>query len=215
MGKLVIPNIGSNIDLSLITATSNDILQGKVTVGSDGELITGVIPSLSARTITPSTANQTINAGNYLSGNIVVSGDTDLTSANIRVGKNIFGVTGNIAPYYISTFSITPTLRMTMRFNSGGNISRSIYYIEGTVPSNVHLIAGLGYGTTPTEYSSMIYFDHASYNFVFVGGSSTDGVRLYSSAITSYRYQSGANYRLPLSSYKQSYFVVLLGRYTS
>lgn len=47
-----------------------------------------------ATTITPSTANQTVNAGTYLSGNLTVTGDADLVAGNIRKGKNIFGVAG-------------------------------------------------------------------------------------------------------------------------
>ena len=216
MGKLIIINNGSSIDLSKITALSSDVKYGKSIIDNNGNIVNGTMTSVNGKTVVPKTTNQTVISTNqYAAGNIIVQGDADLIASNIRIGKNIFGVSGNLYPYYISTFSATPTLRMTMRFNSGGNISRSVYYIEGTVPANVHLIAGLGYGTTPTEYSSIIYFDNASFNFVFVGSSSTDGVRLYSSAITSYRYQSGANYRLPLSSYKQLYFVVLLGYYTS
>ena len=99
MGKLIIPNIGNNINLDNITATSNDILQGKTTINSNGEYITGNIPSISSKTITPSRSNQTINAGNYLSGNITISGDADLIAANIKSGKNIFNVAGTCKEY--------------------------------------------------------------------------------------------------------------------
>lgn len=48
-----------------------------------------------AATITPSTANQVISAGQYLSGDQTIAGDPDLVSANIKAGANIFGVAGN------------------------------------------------------------------------------------------------------------------------
>ena len=99
MGKLIIINNGNNIDLSKINITSNDILQGKIGINSNGEYITGNIPSISSKTITPKTTNQTINAGNYLSGNITISGDADLIAANIKSGKNIFNVAGTCKEY--------------------------------------------------------------------------------------------------------------------
>lgn len=48
-----------------------------------------------ARTVTPSTSNQTLLKGNY-KGDINVAGDSDLISSNIRSGVNIFGVTGTL-----------------------------------------------------------------------------------------------------------------------
>jgi len=48
-----------------------------------------------ATTYTPSTVNQTISAGKYLSGAQTILGDADLIAANIKAGKNIFGVAGN------------------------------------------------------------------------------------------------------------------------
>lgn len=76
------------------TATASDVLSGK-TVGTDNGVIEGTIPSKGASTITPSTVAQIISAGQYLSGIQTISGDADLISANIKSGKNIFGVAGN------------------------------------------------------------------------------------------------------------------------
>lgn len=77
------------------TATASDILLNK-TAWSNGEKITGTIPSAAAATITPGTSNKTaISAGTYAAGNITVAGDADLIADNIRSGKEIFGVTGN------------------------------------------------------------------------------------------------------------------------
>jgi hypothetical protein len=56
--------------------------------------VTQSIPTKSAATYTPGTSNQTIAAGNYLSGNQIIEGDADLITSNIKAGTNIFGVPG-------------------------------------------------------------------------------------------------------------------------
>ena len=95
MGKLIIPNIGNNINLDNITATSNDILQGKIGIDNKGNIITGNIPIQGGSTITPKTINQTVvSSGKYINGNIIVQGDADLIASNIRQGVNLFGVSG-------------------------------------------------------------------------------------------------------------------------
>lgn len=48
----------------------------------------------SARTYTPTTANQTISSGQYLIGNQTILGDADLVAGNIKKDVTIFGVTG-------------------------------------------------------------------------------------------------------------------------
>lgn len=47
-----------------------------------------------AATYTPSTTNQTIASGQYLTGVQTIAGDADLVARNIKKGVNIFGVTG-------------------------------------------------------------------------------------------------------------------------
>ena len=49
-----------------------------------------------AKTYTPSTSNQTIPAGTFLTGAATIQGDADLTAANIKKGVNIFGKTGTL-----------------------------------------------------------------------------------------------------------------------
>ena len=56
--------------------------------------VTQSIPTKAAATITPGTADQTIAAGQYLSGVQTVKGDADLVTGNIRAGVDLFGVTG-------------------------------------------------------------------------------------------------------------------------
>ena len=101
MGRIIIPGGGNNVDLDVITAAASDILKGKIGIGPDGEPLTGTIPSLSAKTITPGKTNQVLNAGNYLAGNITVKGDSNLAAANIKSGKSIFGVSGSCKEFKV------------------------------------------------------------------------------------------------------------------
>ena len=65
--------------------------------------VTQSIPTQGGSTTTPGTANKTIVAANrYVNGNIVVAGDPNLTGANIKKGKTIFGVTGTFEGYVTS-----------------------------------------------------------------------------------------------------------------
>ncbi|MDE6607303.1 MAG: hypothetical protein K2K54_06070, partial [Lachnospiraceae bacterium] len=57
--------------------------------------VTQSITSKAAASYTPSTANQTIAAGQYLSGTQTIKGDANLIPANIVSGKKIFGVSGS------------------------------------------------------------------------------------------------------------------------
>ena len=53
------------------------------------------ITAKSATTYTPTTSDQTISSGQYLSGAQTVKGDANLVAANIASGVSIFGVTGS------------------------------------------------------------------------------------------------------------------------
>ena len=71
------------------TGTAADLLAPKTMYGPDGK-VTGTIPSKTAQTYTPSTADQTIAAGQYLSGAQTIKGvkiSDSLAAANIK--KNV------------------------------------------------------------------------------------------------------------------------------
>ncbi len=82
------------IDLTGDDVTPEKLLEGTTAHGKDGDKITGTIPSKSAQTYTPSTVNQTISSGTYLSGTQTIKGDSNLVASNIKKGVSIFSVSG-------------------------------------------------------------------------------------------------------------------------
>lgn len=71
----------------------------------------GVTKKASA-TYTPTTSNQTIASGQYLSGAQTIKGDANLKSSNILSGVSIFNVNGSVViqKYYTGTSSPGSTL---------------------------------------------------------------------------------------------------------
>lgn len=91
------PNSGKDLPELSNPASSSDLLSGKQMINESGEIVNGSMPTRSAQTITPGINNQTIAAGQYLSGAQTVLGDSDLQASNIRSGVSIFNVAGTFA----------------------------------------------------------------------------------------------------------------------
>lgn len=83
------------IDVSaggLITATTE---QEKGYVSGGTKSATQQLTTQGAKTVTPTTTNQTaVASGRYTTGDVVVSGDANLVPENIAEGVSIFGVQG-------------------------------------------------------------------------------------------------------------------------
>lgn len=83
------------IDVSaggLITATTE---QEKGYVSGGTKSATQQLTTQGAKTVTPTTTNQTaVASGRYTTGDVVVSGDANLVPENIAEGVSIFGITG-------------------------------------------------------------------------------------------------------------------------
>ena len=107
------------------TAVAAQILYG-ATAYVNGSKVTGAIPSKAAQTYQPSTVAQTINAGQYLSGNQVIAAVTGTaTPADVMSGKTFnsaagIGLPGTLVPgKKFATGTVTSTSEY-MSF-TGGN----------------------------------------------------------------------------------------------
>ena len=81
---------------ALVSAgAAGDLRSGKQLIGADGSIVTGTMPEVAGKTITPGTTAQTaVAAGRYVTGDVVVAGDANLVPENIAEGVSIFGVQG-------------------------------------------------------------------------------------------------------------------------
>ena len=104
------PTVNSS---GLVTATST-VTAGYVS--ADTKSNTLQLPTQAAQTITPSTQNQTIESGKYLTGTQTISGDANLIAANIKYGASIFGVSGTFTKNGTQS---SGTLATTSRIRKG------------------------------------------------------------------------------------------------
>lgn len=121
----VTPTITVNSSTGLITASVSGsqsvtptVSAGYVSSGTSGTVSvsgsdTEQLTTKAAATITPSTSNQTIAAGQYLTGVQTIEGDANLVAANIKSGVSIFGVDGALSSATVSQDSTTKVLTIS------------------------------------------------------------------------------------------------------
>jgi len=103
--------------------------------------LTASVTTKASATITPGTSDQTISAGTYLTGNQVISGDSDLVAGNIKSGVQIFGVTGSYTGLDTSDATATAgdIISGLTAYADGRKLEGSLivqkYYTGSTVPS--------------------------------------------------------------------------------
>lgn len=105
----------------LITATASatknvtpSVSAGYVSSGTAGTITvsgsnTQQLSTQAAQTITPTTTDQTIASGKYLTGTQTIKGDANLVASSIISGKSIFGVAGSVAFQTIYSGSTAPS----------------------------------------------------------------------------------------------------------
>lgn len=118
-----------------------------VTVGAISSTYIGSgITQKSATTYTPTTSNQIIAAGQYLSGAQTIAGDSDLVASNIKSGVSIFNVTGTYTSdataaasniesgktAYVSGAKITGTMEI-QSYYSGTTAPTSSIGVDGDI----------------------------------------------------------------------------------
>lgn len=127
---------GTNtLTLSKTVSNTPQVSAGYVSSGTAGNSsvsLTASVTTKGAATIMPTTTNQTIASGTYLTGAQTISGDANLVAGNIKSGTTIFGVqgtyTGGGGDLVIATATSTPaTASRTITFTGLGGEPTSFH----------------------------------------------------------------------------------------
>ena len=145
---------GTNtITLSKTISVTPDVDAGYVSSGTAGNTdvsLTASVTTKGATTYTPTTSNQTIASGTYLTGVQTVLGDSNLRSENIKTNVRIFNVDGSYeggggGTPVIDSLSVTPT-ESEQTYNSSS--------VDGYKPVTVGAISSTYVGSGITRRSS-------------------------------------------------------------
>ena len=89
----------AGVDVSMVTATADDVLSGAKFVNAAGQTITGTMANnaATATTLTTKAQTYTIPKGYQKGTSTVRPSTTNLSANNIKSGINILGVNGSVA----------------------------------------------------------------------------------------------------------------------
>lgn len=108
---------GTNtITLSKTISVTPTVSAGYVasgTAGNSSVSLTASVTTKGATTYTPTTSNQSIASGTYLTGAQTISGDANLVAGNIKSGVSIFGVAGSLTSPTVSQDGVTKVLSIS------------------------------------------------------------------------------------------------------
>lgn len=177
-----------------------------------GNTIAGVMSNkktMAGQTITPRSTSQTISCGGKaMTSNIIVSGDSDLISSNIRKGKNIFNTSGACPVALKLAFQVTSSTSRENFTQANGSV-QSKYYIQANFSTpfkqNGYVLVAENLGDSRNE-------------IVSVNGDMSNGVWL-----NGIQYQNNAggtavgttNFKLPVSYGGEIYAVYVAGEANS
>ena len=145
--------------------------------------VTQSITTKVAQTYTPGTADQSIAAGQYLSGAQTIKGDANLIPANILSGKSIFGVAGSvIAGKKFASGTTVSSNTVDLFKTSSGDASKGFIRMSSLnltfVPRIIYY-----YDTSEPDYYANIYVRDG------VGGS-VGGIKFVVTSITCRSYSA-------------------------
>lgn len=140
---IVNPNGGNSPRVEVATPSISVSSGGLITAKTEQEKgyvpggtksSTKQLPTQAAKTVTPTTTNQTaVASGRYTTGDVVVAGDANLTAENIAEGVSIFGVTGTFEG------ASSDVVVGTLHYAGGISSSMSIAYFDGQQPISADL----------------------------------------------------------------------------
>ena len=106
----------NTLTLSKTISVTPTVSAGYVTSGTAGNSavsLTASVTTKGATTYTPTTSNQSIASGTYLTGAQTISGDANLVAGNIKSGVSIFGVAGSLTSPTVSQDGVTKVLSIS------------------------------------------------------------------------------------------------------
>lgn len=200
--------------------------------------VTQSVKTKGAQTYTPGTTNQTIAAGQYLTGAQTIKGDPNLRPENIKKGVSIMGITGSYSGpvpeiYYIWTGSVwglqNPSMTLTWADTSGGKIPYSASSVLGPCIDRYYKYRGNNYTAggcakintaidlTPYKYLKFERTQSGTFSIpVFVGVSQNGNLQGNTYAAQFSGTVSSGAHSIDISKLSGSYYIYLgFGPYTA